>query len=364
MKADAGPKVLILCNYPLDHAPGQRFRFEQYLQVLDRAGIDVKVDPFFPPWIWPILWKPGNVRRKAWAVLRGFARRLWLLRRARQYDSIFIHLEAAPIGPPVIEWALFRLGCRVIYDIDDAIFIARTSKANRIVSPFRFRWKVGYVASRCQLVTACNTFLVEWARKFNPNVMRLPTTIVPAYYERRREPRGDGRPVIGWIGSHSTADYVDIVRPALVELQEEYDFEFRVICNVKKEIPEIRNYRFVPWTAESEIAELAKFDIGLMPVPDGLWAKGKVGLKAIQYSGLGIVPVASSVGSGPEVVRHHETGLLVGNTSKEWYDALAWLLTNRHLWPGMGLAARNHVVEEYSVAAQSRAYVELFVPRD
>jgi glycosyltransferase involved in cell wall biosynthesis len=352
--------VLILCNYPLNHAPGQRFRFEQFLRILEDAGIETTVESFFPPWIWPILWKPGNMRRKAAAVLRGFGRRFWLLRRVRRYDSIFIHLEAAPIGPPIIEWALFRLGCRVIYDVDDAIFIARTSKANWIVSPFRFRWKVGYVAAHCHLVTACNAFLVEWARQFTPKVMRLPTTIVPAYYERPREPRGEGRPIIGWIGSHSTADYVDLVRPALAELQDQYDFEFRVICNVEKEIPEIRNYRFVPWTAETEITELAKFDIGLMPVPDGLWAKGKVGLKAIQYSGLEIVPVASSVGSGPEVVRHGETGLLVNNTSREWYDALAWMLENRRRWPAMGAAARKHVMEDYSVAAQAQAYIGLF----
>ena len=353
-------RALILCNYPPGVAAGQRFRFEQYLGVLRDAGIEATVESFFPPWVWPILYRPGNPLRKAWAVVQGFGRRLALLRRIRQYDSIFIHLEAAPIGPPIIEWALFRLGCRVIYDIDDAIFINRTSEANRIVAPLRWRSKVAYVTRRSWRVTACNRFLVDWARQFNPRVTLLPTTVDPEYHRRRGSAAPNARPVIGWTGSRSTVAYLDIVIPTLARLQEKHDFMFRVICDVAPAYPQISNYEYVPWRKKTEIEDLQAIDIGLMPVPDGLWERGKVGFKAIQYSALAIVPVVSDVGSGPEVVMDGKTGFVVRNDGDEWYRALEWLLENPGRWAAFGVAAREHILTRYSVPSLAKTYVSLF----
>ena len=130
-------RIVILCNYQLDVAPGQRFRFEQYLDVLRNSGLTVDVAPFFAPWVWPILFKPRNTVWKVWAVVDGFARRFLKLATIRPTDVVFIHLEAAPIGPPIVEAILFLLGRRVVYDIDDAIFVSRTSAANWLAAPFR-----------------------------------------------------------------------------------------------------------------------------------------------------------------------------------------------------------------------------------
>ena len=143
-------------------------------------------------------------------------------------------------------------------------------------------------------------------------------------------------------------------------MQEKYDFEFCVICNVEPQFPELKNFRYVKWQLEREIQDLQRLDMGLMPVPDGTWEKGKVGFKAIQYSALGIVPVASSVGAGPDVVKDGQTGIVVGNTDAEWYAALEWLLQNRHKWSEIGKAARNHILTHYSVPSQASAYIGLF----
>ena len=353
-------RVLILCNYSGGYAASQRFRFEQYVDILHAAGIDTTVAPFFDPWVWSILYKPGNALWKIWAVLRGVALRLLLTLSVRQYDYVFIHIDAVPIGPPIIEWMLFTIGCKVVYDIDDAIFISRTSSANRLAGPLRWRSKVVYVARNSRRVTACNPFLVNWARQFNNDVILLPTTIDPAYHKRTKRREQGARPVIGWTGSRSNLSYLNLVVPALLKLQDTHDFAFRVICDVAPPHPGLRHYAFVPWRIETEIDDLQAFDIGLMPVPDGLWEKGKVGFKAIQYAALETVSVVSDVASGPEVVLEGKTGFLVKNEENEWHRVLAWLLDHPDRWDEFGAAARDHILAKYSVPSQAQTYIGLF----
>jgi len=353
-------RVLILCTYPNGVAAGQRFRFEQYLGVLRNAGMEVTVAPFLPTWVWPILYQRGHILRKSLAVLEGLARRALLLLRATRYDYVYIHLEAAPLGPPLIEWCLFALGRKVIYDVDDAIFISRTSTANRLAAPLKWRSKVQYVARKSRRVTACNPFLVNWASEFNRDVVLVPTTIDPAYHFRTKPRAVGARPVIGWTGSRSNLKYLDLVVPALLKLQETHEFTFRVICDIAPDLPGIKHLEFIPWRLESEIEDLEALDIGLMPVPDGLWEKGKVGFKAIQYSAMETVPVASGVGSGAEVVLHEKTGFLVKNTESEWLHALRWLLDHPERWPVLGAAAREHIIEKYSVPSLAQTYIGLF----
>src|SRR5205807_3895857 len=123
----------------------------------------------------------------------------------------------------------------------------------------------------------------------------------------RRDPTR--RPVIGWTGTKSTTYYLDLVRPALRRLAAMREFDLLVIADVDPGFPEIANYRFVPWRKETEIEDLMRIDIGVMPVPDDLWVRGKVGFKAIQYAALEIPAVVSDVGSGREVVDDGVTGL-------------------------------------------------------
>ncbi len=353
-------KVLILCPYPQDRVPCQRFRFEQYLEILDNRNIEITIQPFFEDATLDILYKPGHILVKTWTVLAGLLRRLRALCSVGRYDYIFVHREATPLGPPIIEFLLFALRRRVIYDFDDAVFTSDGSPENVVVRWLKWRSKAAYITKHSYKVAVCNSFLLNWASRLNRNVILLPTTIDPAYYKPSRRVRNSCRPVIGWSGSHSTAKYLDLVRPVLKALQQAYDFEFRVICDVDPGFLELRNYRFIKWKSSTEVEDLSELDIGLMPVPDDTWAKGKVGLKAVQYSALGIVPVVSSVGSGVDVVKHGQTGLVVNNTEAEWYAVLRNLLENRHTWTELGKAAREYVLQTYSVPAQADVYIRLF----
>ena len=354
-------KVLILCPYPKGAAAGQRFRYEQYLDILKNANIETVIAPFLSTSAMVVLYEPGHYLLKIRNVIAGFISRSILMLHVFSYDYIFIFREASPIGPPVFELLMFLLRRRIIYDYDDAIFIRRISRANPLTGLLKWPSKVKYITKHSLKVVVCNRFLVDWASKYNPNTVLIPTTIDPSYHKPLNKKKDtQRRPVIGWTGSFSTVEYLDIIRPVLTELQKKYDFEFRVICDVDPGFSELRNYRFVKWRFETEIADLGALDIGLMPVPEGTWENGKVGFKGIQYSALEIAPVVSSVGSGHEVVEHGNTGFVVNNTDAEWYGALERLLTNPALAIAFGKAARVRILNKYSVPSQAKGYVSLF----
>ncbi|MGO9062623.1 MAG: glycosyltransferase [Candidatus Binataceae bacterium] len=354
-------RLLIICPYPIDTAPGQRFRFEQYLEMLAAAGIEVTMKPFLSPRTLTVLYQPGRFMRKATGVMAGCVRRAMLLPWLRKFDYVLLHREAAPLGPPVFEWMMFLLGARIIYDFDDAIFVPNQSVVgSRLVSLTKWTSKVTWITKRSRQVTVCNQFLKDWASQFNDNVVVLPTTVGEHYFEHHKTYGAEKMPVIGWTGSYSTAKYLELVRPVLVKLQERYEFEFVVVCNYDPGFSELKRYRFIRWRSATEVEDLSNLDIGVMPVPAGTWEKGKVGLKAIQYSALGVVPVVSSVGSGPEVVQNGKTGLVVENSEEAWYSALAWLLEHRSCWHTIGRCAREYVFHRYSVAAQAPVYISLF----
>lgn len=356
--------MLIVCPYPPGGAPCQRFRYEQYMDRLSQQGIDFDTQSFLDAQAMRFVHRPGHFGTKLMGVVRGFARRIGLLFRARRYDFVFLHREASPIGPPLIEWALFTIGCKVIYDFDDAIFMTPRSTANPFMAYVRCAWKVAYITRRAHMVSVCNPFLADWAKALNPRLVLIPTTIDEEYHRSQPDgERGWERPIVGWTGSHSTARYLDVVRPALAELQRRYDFEFRVICDHDPGFPELKNYRFVKWRLESEIEDLSAFQIGLMPVPEEEWAHGKVGFKAIQYSGLGIASVVSALGSGAEVVVDGETGFTVENDSGSWVSALEKLLRDPNLVRQMGNKARQFILSRYSVRANIDNYLRLFEER-
>ncbi len=354
-------KVLILCPYPKRAAPGQRFRYEQYLEILNKANIETVIEPFLSDSAMEVLYKPGHYLLKIRNVVAGFFSRFLLMFCVFGYDYIFIFREASPLGAPIFEFLLFLLKRRIIYDYDDAIFIRIKSSVNPLVWMLKWTSKVKYITRHSYKVVVCNRFLLDWASRYNQNPVLIPTTIDPSYHKPLNK-KQDVRilPVIGWTGSFSNLSYLEIVRPVLKALQDKYDFEFRVICDIDPDSTELKNYRFVKWSLETEIIDLGAFDIGLMPVPEGTWEKGKVGFKGIQYSALEIAPVVSSVGSGHEVVEHGKTGFVVDNTESDWYEALERLLKSPNIIVPFGKAARAKILEEYSVPSQASAYISLF----
>ena len=141
-------KVLILCPYPFNEAPSQRFRFEQQLSFLKSNGINITQKSFLDTNSWHILYKPGNVFQKLFGILNGFLRRIVQTLSVKKHDSVFIHREASPIGPPIFEWLIAKIfRVPIIYDFDDAIWLENTSQQNTLARCFKYNRKVGKICS-------------------------------------------------------------------------------------------------------------------------------------------------------------------------------------------------------------------------
>jgi glycosyltransferase involved in cell wall biosynthesis len=356
-------RILFLTPYPPGRAPSQRFRFEQYLAILTAHGHQYRLAPFLSEATWRILYQPGQALQKALGILGGFGRRLGHVLSAPAYDFVFVHREAAPLGPPIFEWLLTKvLRKRVIYDFDDAIWLANTSEANRIAAGLKFHQKVASICRWAYKNSCGNAYLAAYAQQFNPRAIVNPTTIDTVHLHNEvRDQSAPGPLVIGWTGTHSTLKYLLPIVPVLAQLEAEgLEFEFRVISNQPPDFEQpLRSLRFVPWQKATEIADLLTFHVGLMPLEDDPWAKGKCAFKALQYMALGIPALVSPVGMNTEVVQDDYNGYIC-RTPADWHQRLRQLLTDAAHRQALGLAARATIEQRYSVKANTPNFLALF----
>ena len=353
-------RLLILCPYPRGTAASQRFRYEQYLPALAARGIAYDYHAFLDEATHARLYQRGQWAGKAWGVLRGFGRRLLLLARLRRYQVVLVHREASPLGPPVFEWLVARVWRKpLVYDFDDAIWLPGASDANGWAARFKWPGKVAQICQWAHRVSAGNAYLADYARPLNPRVVVNPTTVDTTGYHRTIKVHSHNAvPVIGWTGTHSTLPYLRALVPALTQLATTHAFELRVVADRPPDFA-LPNARFVPWREATEIADLLAFDIGVMPLADDAWARGKCGFKALQYMGLGIPPVVSPVGVNQSIVVPGESGFWC-QTDAEWMRTLAALLTDPARRAAVGANARQRVVDHYSVAANEANFLALF----
>jgi glycosyltransferase involved in cell wall biosynthesis len=352
-------KLLFVVPYPYSKAPSQRFRFEQYLNYLKEENATYTFASFIDESTWQILYKPGHTGQKVWGILKGFLKRFVLMFSVPQYDYVFIHREATPIGPPWFEWTVAKvLRKKIIYDFDDAIWIPNTSENNKMVAGIKWHQKVSSICKWAYKVSCGNSYLRDYAGQFNPGAVVNPTTIDTVHLHNRLKDQHTSKIIIGWTGTHSTMKYLDQVVPVLQKLEEKYSFEFRVISNQAPDLP-LRSLVFVPWRKETEIADLLKFNVGLMPLEDDVWAQGKCAFKALQYMALGIPAVVSPVGMNTEVVDPGINGYICSSFD-DWYTALETLIREPEKRIKLGLAARQKIEENYAVAANRTNFLGLF----
>lgn len=354
-------RILFLLPYPLHKAPSQRFRVENLLFLLDEKGFEYKLVPFMSSDTWQILYKKGSLPSKVFGIVKSFLNR-WstVLFSAYRFDYIFIHREAAPIGPPFVEWFLTKIiRKKIIYDFDDAIWIPNTSAENKLAGLVKAFWKVPYICRWSYKVSAGNDYLCSFASQSGAkNVVRIPTVVNTQSRYNVCKQHEAKTPVVGWTGSHSTLKFLDLIVPIIVRLQNELDFDFLVIADKKPDLP-IQNWQFCPWNEETEIPDLLKIDVGIMPLKDDAWSEGKCGFKLIQYLSLGIPAVAHSVGVNKQIIKHGKNGFLA-DTEQDWEQSLRRLITDPVLRNTFGAAGRQKMIQEYSIESQGKPFLNLF----
>jgi glycosyltransferase involved in cell wall biosynthesis len=352
-------KILFVVPYPTGGAPSQRFRFEHYYPLLMEKGIHYKVAPFWPASAWEILYSPGKKMAKVLGLAKGFLNRILLLFQLPFFNFIYIHREATPVGPAWFEWlARFIFRKKIIYDFDDAIWIPAVSDNNKAALRFRNFKKTGQICKWSYKVSVGNSFLGDYARKFNKNIAWMPTVVNTEARHNQVQDQHTTSPNLGWTGTFSTLKFLDELIDVLKELELEFNNEFIVIADKDPGLP-LKNYRFIPWNRETEIADLLQFHIGIMPLTDDDLSRGKCGFKAIQYMSLGIPAVVSSVGANREIVTDGESGF-VCTTREEWKEKLSLLLSDHKLRMSMGQSARERIINRYSVSSTKQDFLELF----
>jgi len=354
---DGPMSAYIFTPYPFDHAPSQRFRFEQYLTHLKAAGIRCRVSPLMTPSMYRILYQRGRYFLKAAYCVRAFFVRLADVWRARGYDVCYIHREAFPIGPPFVEHLLAWLGKPIIFDFDDAIYLPNASAANRFVAPYKNSAKTAAIVRLSDTVVVGNRYLAAYAANYNARVEIIPTTIDTARYQPVDQ-KQRSEVCIGWSGSRTTIAHLRLLTDVLRILQKRFAVRIKVIGDKTFAISGL-SIDAEDWDASKEIKTLADIDIGLMPLPDEEWAKGKCGLKALQYMALGIPAVCSPVGVNTEIIQDGVNGYLA-STQDEWVARLSCLVQDAALRLRLGEAARQTVEDRYSIAANAPLYVALF----
>lgn len=351
-------RVLALVPGLYDISPSQRYRIEQWEPLLRERGVEITYEPFECPELNALLYEQGKMAKKMMLVAQNFGRRFSAVKKARDFDLVYILREAALLGPPIFEKLVHKTGVPIVFDFDDAIFVSYRSPSNGYLSYLKF---AGKTKTTCQLashVMVGNPYLAEYARQFNKNVTVIPTTIDTRAYEVS-PPKPPGGPlVIGWTGSHSTVQHLDTLRGALQKLAQREKFRLRVIGTPVYECGPVE-VEAMRWRAKTEVDDLRPIDIGVMPLPEDKWSKGKCGAKALQFMGMGIPTVCSPVGVNTDIIQDDQNGF-IANTEDEWVDKLSRLLQSAELRRRLGQAGRATVEQKYSAISQAPRVYEIF----
>lgn len=352
-------RVLALAAYPMRCA-STRFRMGQYLAGLRQAGLDVRFAAMLDDTTFARLYRPGFAA-KALGVAAGSALQLArVAAEARRAQVIWVQREASLVGPEWLEvLAMAAADARLVLDLDDAVWLEPEHSANAGMRWLRRPAKTPRLMARAQTVVAGNRYLAEFAARYCRDVRVIPTVVPREPYVPRAEVAAV--PVVGWVGSHSTAPYLRALAPQLAALAERgLRFVFRTVG--APDDSELRlllgpvEWQRRPWSLEAEAAEVAAFDIGVAPMPPGPWTDGKCGFKLVQYMAAGVPYVTSPWAGQDDVVREGEDGL-VARAPGDWSVQLERLIEDATLRQRLGAAGRRAVEDRLCVEAQLPALV-------
>jgi glycosyltransferase involved in cell wall biosynthesis len=333
-------KILGLSLYG-QQAASHRYRLGQYVPGLAQAGIDLQVQSLLDDEYLvnrfagrPIPW--GSVFQSAWQRLR-------LIINRNDFAGAILYGELCPLLTGGLERLL--LPKPYIYDFDDAFFLKYQQGRLEVLRPILGK-KFDKIITGAAAVTAGNSYLTCYAQEFNTNVNLLPTVVDTMRYRPETRPL-NAQFTVGWVGSPSTAQYLAALVEPLAQLAKESPVRLVIVGGLAPTIPGVE-VESIDWDEATEIDQINRFDVGVMPLTDDNWTRGKCAFKLIQYMACGVPVVASRVGANVDVVSA-QCGFLVDNAAG-WLTAFKTLRNNKYLRKQMGAAARERIVKEYSLA--------------
>jgi glycosyltransferase involved in cell wall biosynthesis len=340
-------RILALSPIPEEGA-GCRFRIAQFMPYLESVGIDVTLSSLFTTDFFRLVYKPGHYLRKAATFAALSLKRLDSLRDVSRYDAIWIYREIFPIGPAVVERLLSLPGRPpIVFDFDDALFLPSVSDANRLIGALKQPHKVASIIRHSAHVVAGNDYLASYARRYNPAVSMIPTCVDTTRFVPSTTAPGRP-PVVGWIGSPTTAGYLRTLGPVLQRVRRTDEFTLRVSGSAEPVALDGVTIDNATWSLAREIELFSTCDVGVYPLADDEWSLGKCGFKAIEFMACGVPVVAAAVGVNREIIEDGVNGFLA-SSEDEWVDKLQRLLRDPALRARLAEAGRRTVEQRYSL---------------
>jgi glycosyltransferase involved in cell wall biosynthesis len=346
-------RVVAFTKYDRE-AAATRQRFLQYAPHLHKAGIDFCYRPLLDD-----IYVRSLATGEHWSrtrLLKSYARRLLELLRRKSADLIWVQAELFPYLPAAFEKLVFRSRIPVVYDCDDAYFLKYNENPSQLMRSL-LAGKVEQLMAGASAATCGNEYLRDYAGRFCRRSVIFPTVVDVNTYKPAIS--HEDKLTIGWIGSPSTWANVRPLLPVLSHLSERHAVIFRAVgAGVEAQRDCFAGMEFAPWSEESEIAEVQGFDVGIMPLLDGAFERGKSAYKLVQYMACGIPAVAAPIGAN-ETVLSSECGFFA-TTEQEWEIALVKLISEAQLRRQLGAAARARAIQFYSLQAHAPRLIELF----
>lgn len=351
------PRVLFLAPHRFNRSPSQRYRFEQYITFLEQNNFQCHLSYIISEKDDKVFYAEGNSLKKLWILIKAILHRIKDTFKYNNYDIVFVQREAIMIGLSYFEKRTKKSQAKYIFDFDDSIWLLDTSDGNKKYEWLKNPEKTARNIRIADMVFAGNTYLANYARSCNSHVKIIPTTIDTDFHKPLS--KKNDKLILGWIGSHTTIKHFEYALEFLTSIKKKYpQIEIRVVGDAEY-INEELNIKGIAWSSSTEVEMINSFSIGIMPLPDDEWAKGKCGLKGLSYMACEVPTIMSPVGVNTEIIQHGKNGFLA-STTDEWIACLSQLIENPELRERMGKAGRQTVLEKYSVLSQQQNYLNAF----
>ena len=354
-------RVLILCPSPYGTAAAQRLKYEQYLNGIEKEGFSFTVSNFQTKRFWKIIHKEGRIFEKIFWVLIGYLKRYFDLLRAPFFNEVFVTIWATPLGFPIYENLLFLFNRKVIYDLDDMMFLDKVEHSqNKWLEKIKGKRKPITLMKKAKYVIVCTPKLEEIALKLNKykRVVDISSTFNTDRFTPVDSYLKTEETIIGWTGTHSTIPFLETLQPVLAELSKRRRIKLLVIANKEYKMKDVKT-EFIYWHEETEVQDLHRIQIGLYPIPANEWSLGKSSLKALTYMAIAIPFVATAYGTNYRIMENGVQGFMA-STADEWLTHLITLVDDVELRRRMGIAGRKRVEEKFSLKANFPKYLEVF----
>lgn len=351
-------KVLLLSRYG-NLGASSRVRTYQYIPYLKEEGIDVTITPLFNNDYIESLYKKGT--KKISIVLSSYFRRLFDLTKIRKYDLLWVEKELFPMLPAWVEEIIAKLKIPYIVDYDDAIFHNYDLNKNPIIRVL-LRNKIDRVMKNASVVIVGNDYLAERAKKAGARrIEYLPSVVDLNRYKLKEwgtDTYNNETFNVGWIGSPATSKYLFHIYQPLKKFVKNKNARLILVGSGKINLPDIP-LEIREWNEEKEVKDIQDFDVGIMPLPDKPWERGKCGYKLIQYMACGVPIVGSPVGVNSKIIIDGVNGFRA-STDDEWIYAFEKLYSSAELRKQMGLKGRKMVEEAYSLQVTAPRLIKIF----